>query len=66
MQVYVNGERQLFDEGTTIRDILNHFGIESKRMAVERNEEVVKRSEWDTTEVREDDQLELLEFVGGG
>ncbi len=66
MQVYVNGERQLFDKGTTIRDILNHFGIESKRMAVERNEEVVKRSEWDTTEVREDDQLELLEFVGGG
>lgn len=66
MEVFVNGEKQQFEEGTTVQDILNHFGIEAKRMAVERNAEVVKRSEWSTTEVRQADQLELLEFVGGG
>ncbi|MEJ7243151.1 sulfur carrier protein ThiS [Staphylococcus caprae] len=46
--------------------MLDHFGIEAKRMAVERNAAVVKRSEWSTTEVRQADQLELLEFAGGG
>ncbi|WP_086428340.1 sulfur carrier protein ThiS [Staphylococcus cornubiensis] len=66
MEVFVNGEKQQFEEGTTVQDILDHFGIEAKRMAVERNAEVVKRSKWSTTEVRQADQLELLEFVGGG
>ncbi|ARJ51213.1 sulfur carrier protein ThiS [Staphylococcus lutrae] len=66
MNVFVNGEKQNFEEGTTIQEVLNHFGIEAKRMAVERNAQVIKRSEWATTEVREADQLELLEFVGGG
>lgn len=66
MEVFVNGEQQQFEEGTTVQDILDHYGIEAKRMAVERNATVVKRSTWATTEVRQDDRLELLEFVGGG
>ncbi|MCS4486463.1 sulfur carrier protein ThiS [Staphylococcus americanisciuri] len=64
--IYVNGERQQFESETTIQDVLNHFGIEAKRMAVEHNEAVVKRSLWATTYLRPDDRLELLEFVGGG
>ncbi|ELP8731805.1 sulfur carrier protein ThiS [Staphylococcus pseudintermedius] len=66
MEVFVNGEQQQFEEGTTVQDILDHFGIEAKRMTVERNAAVVKRSAWATTEVQQDDRLELLEFVGGG
>ncbi|EIE3745346.1 sulfur carrier protein ThiS [Staphylococcus pseudintermedius] len=66
MEVFVNGEQQQFEEGTTVQDILDHFGIEAKRMAVERNAAVVKRSAWAKTEVQQDDRLELLEFVGGG
>ncbi|MGV3042920.1 sulfur carrier protein ThiS [Staphylococcus rostri] len=66
MEIHVNGERQQFESETTIQDVLDHFGIEAKRMAVEHNETVVKRSAWATTYLRPDDRLELLEFVGGG
>lgn len=66
IEIQVNGERQQFESDTTIQDVLDHFGIEAKRMAVEHNEAVVKRSEWASTYVRPDDRLELLEFVGGG
>ncbi|KIX90756.1 thiamine biosynthesis protein ThiS [Staphylococcus microti] len=66
MEIYVNGECQQFQDETTIQDVLDHFGIEAKRMAVEHNEMVVKRSAWVTTYLRPDDRLELLEFVGGG
>ncbi|UXR78684.1 MULTISPECIES: sulfur carrier protein ThiS [unclassified Staphylococcus] len=66
IEIQVNGERQQFQSDTTIQDVLNHFGIEAKRMAVEHNETVVKRSEWASTYLRPDDRLELLEFVGGG
>ncbi|REI24304.1 thiamine biosynthesis protein ThiS [Staphylococcus felis] len=66
VEVIVNGEVQTFQEHTTIQDILNHFEIEAKRIAVELNAKVVKRSEWSTTKVRPNDRLELLEFVGGG
>ncbi|EKU48607.1 sulfur carrier protein ThiS [Staphylococcus massiliensis] len=66
MKVQVNGETHEFQEGTTISDIIDHFNIESKRMAVELNEQVIKRSEWSERKIEPNDKLELLEFVGGG
>ncbi|MGV3243358.1 sulfur carrier protein ThiS [Staphylococcus sp. 11261D007BR] len=66
MKVIVNGEVNEFQEGTTIQDVLTHFDIDAKRMAVEQNAAVVKRADWAHTPIRENDRLELLEFVGGG
>lgn len=66
MEVKVNGKTQSFQSAVTLQDVVEFFGIESKRMAVELNEKLVKRSEWKNTEIRANDRLELLEFVGGG
>jgi len=46
--------------------LLAALDIDGRRVAVERNLDVVKRALFDTTEVRDGDAIEIVNFVGGG
>jgi thiamine biosynthesis protein ThiS len=50
----------------TISALLNELDIDPRRVAVEHNLIVLKRALFETTEVREGDQIEIVNFVGGG
>ena len=50
----------------TISELLEHLEIDPRRVAVERNLVVLKRALFDTTEVNDGDQIEIVNFVGGG
>ena len=43
-----------------------NFELDPKRVIVEHNKTLIKQEDYDQHTVREDDRLELLEFVGGG
>lgn len=46
--------------------LLVKLGLDPKKLAVEHNLEIVRRSAYDATEVQDGDTLELVQFVGGG
>lgn len=63
--VKVNGE--LLDiAGKTVSEYLASTSYDSKRIAVERNGDIVFKSEYDITILEEGDHLEVVSFVGGG
>lgn len=63
--VKVNGE--LLDiAGKTVSEYLASTSYDSKRIAVERNGDIVFKSEYDQTILEEGDHLEVVSFVGGG
>ena len=68
MNVVVNGETRLLDEGATLADVLRDIGVavDSRGVAVARNGTVVTRSEWSTLSLDSGDQLEVLHAVQGG
>jgi sulfur carrier protein len=66
MQVVINGEEQEIPDGLNLRDLLAHLKLESGRVAVEHNGEIVKRERWATVSVEPGDRLEIVHFVGGG
>lgn len=66
MNLIVNGEQKKFEENSTLQTIITSLKIEDKVMAAAVNMEIVKKDEWNTYVVKEDDKLELLQFVGGG
>ncbi len=66
MNLIVNGEEKQFEENSTLQTIIANLKIEDKVMAAAVNMEIVKKDEWNTYIVKEDDKLELLQFVGGG
>ena len=66
MEIKVNGESRDVPDQITIEGLLNHLCLQSERLAVERNREVVSRSQWPAIALEKNDQIEIIHFVGGG
>ena len=62
----VNGQARRFSSGASIAQLLAHLELTGKRVAVERNGEIVPRSRYGETLLAEGDQLEVVVAVGGG
>ncbi len=52
--------------GKTISQYLQTTSYDPKRIAVERNEEIVPKSKYDEVVIQDDDVIEVVSFVGGG
>ena len=66
LSIQVNGESREVREGTTVRQLIEELGLGDRAVAVERNRDVVPKSEHASTALENDDKLELVSFVGGG
>ena len=64
--VTVNGEIEDVEEGTTVADLVARHRPSPRGVAVARNEEVVPRSQWDSTPAAEGDRFEILTAAQGG
>lgn len=63
--VYINGCEQAAN-GKTVVDIINEMNIDIRTIAVELNEEIVSKADYDKTTLKDGDVLEVVSFVGGG
>lgn len=66
MRVYVNGEAREFPSPLFLSDLITQLDLPPARIAVELNRVVVQRSDWSATELRDEDRIEIVHFVGGG
>ena len=64
--IYLNGEARGIPAETDIVRLLELFSLPSKRIAIELNKDVIRRTDWPATIIREGDKLEVVHFVGGG
>jgi len=66
IQLTVNGQRQRLEAVTNVTRLLEALELAGKRVAVEKNGEIVPRSRYADTAVADGDQLEIVVAVGGG
>lgn len=66
MNLLVNGEAASAPDSVTVAAFLERLGLPKKGVAVERNREIVPKSAYGTTRLREGDRIEIVQFVGGG
>jgi thiazole synthase len=66
MKITVNGEVREVAEGLAVAALLSALGIEARKVAVERNLEIVPKSAYAETPVAEGDRFEIVHFIGGG
>jgi thiamine biosynthesis protein ThiS len=66
LRIVLNGDPYDVPGPVTIAGLLERLDIDSRRVAVERNLVVLKRALFETTEVSDGDQIEIVNFVGGG
>ncbi len=66
MNILLNGEKKDIPDRTTVLGLLQLLKIEHQRVAVERNEEIVRKAAYAETVLHEGDALEVVSFMGGG
>jgi len=66
MRIIINGQEKDIKDGITIDKLLRELSLEGKVMAAAVNMNIVKQDIWDQYILKENDKLELLDFVGGG
>jgi thiamine biosynthesis protein ThiS len=66
MKVFVNGEPRDVADGATVEALLAALGVDRRRIAVEKNREIVPRAEHATTPLVAGDRVEIVTMVGGG
>lgn len=66
MQLTVNGEKRDLEGPLTVSAFLALIEVPQRKVAVERNREIVPKSQFDEIELADGDQLEIVQFVGGG
>ncbi len=63
--VTVNGNETAAG-GKTVAELIASSGYQTHRVAVELNEQIVPKAQYDSTVVRDGDKVEIVGFVGGG
>jgi thiazole synthase len=66
MQIILNGDPHEVAGPLTLNALLAQLKIDPRRVAVEHNLTVVKRANYDSTQIEDGDQIEIVNFVGGG
>ena len=62
----VNGKSRVVPAGTTLRSLVEEMGAQPSRVVVERNLEIVPEERLGAVEVADGDNVEVIQFVGGG
>lgn len=62
----VNGEDRAFDGPAVLAALVRALGLDPRKVAVERNLEIVPRSLYDATPLADGDRIEIVHFIGGG
>jgi thiazole synthase len=66
LTVRINGEERRVASGTSIAALIAELGLDAKRVAIERNLDIVPRSTFGQVEIEDGDRFEIVHFVGGG
>ena len=67
MHIFINGNlKQLDSENMTISELVATLNLTGKRVAVEKNGEIVPRGQFDAETLHDGDKLEIVGAVGGG
>lgn len=66
MIVKVNGKEVELQKTKTVSDFIREQNVTGKMFVIEKNLEIIQKEDYDKTEIKEGDVIEIVGFVGGG
>ena len=66
MRLTVNGDARELPDGATVSALIAQLGVPERKVAVERNLEIVPKSQYADTRLADGDRIEIVHFIGGG
>jgi len=66
MNIILNGEQKTVENGASVAALLEGLSLDARKVAVERNREIIPKSQYAETLLGDGDALEIVHFIGGG
>ena len=66
MNITINGEHRTLESRTSLDELVQLLDLKGKRLAIEVNQEIVPRGQFDTFQLSENDSVEIVHAIGGG
>jgi len=66
LNITLNGKKMEVEKPITLIELLELKGIEHEKVIVEYNYDILVRDDWNSTILDDNDNVEVLKFVGGG
>ncbi len=66
LNLRINGEDREVVDNLSLKELVTQLDLTPERIAIQLNQNVVRRADWPSTVLRENDQVEIVHFVGGG
>jgi len=66
MNVTINNQVRSIETATTLSALIDEMGLDDKRIAIEYNRDILTREQFPTITLQDGDNIEIVNFVGGG
>jgi thiamine biosynthesis protein ThiS len=66
LRIQVNGQPQEVEENLSLSQLVTSLDLKPEQIAIELNQEVIRRGDWPNNDLRDGDKIEIVHFVGGG
>jgi sulfur carrier protein len=66
VKIKINGKEKQFDDGLTVKQLLDYFNISVDKVVVEVNGDIIQKENFQKVLLKDGDKVELVQFVGGG
>ncbi|MCW8830414.1 MAG: sulfur carrier protein ThiS [Gammaproteobacteria bacterium] len=66
MNIAINGEQRTLEDNLNLQQLVSQLGLENRRLAIEVNQAIVPRSEYQSYVLKNDDRVEIVQAIGGG
>ena len=66
MRIQINGQPREVKDNLNLTELITSLNLKPEQIAIELNQAVIRRVQWQATTLREDDKVEIVHFVGGG
>jgi len=66
LRIQVNGQPRNVEDQLSLSELVDSLSLKPEQIAIELNQTVIRRGQWQATSLREDDKVEIVHFVGGG
>lgn len=66
MEIILNGKKISTQQVLTLGELLTKYNINPSHVVVEVNRNIIKKEDFDSFKINENDEIEILRFVGGG
>ncbi|HEV8588194.1 MAG TPA: sulfur carrier protein ThiS [Pyrinomonadaceae bacterium] len=67
MQIQINGaQREFAQSSIALSELIEKLSLAPQRIAIEVNGQIIRRADWESTDINDGDRVEIVQFVGGG